>query len=158
MQSQVMYARESKSRALEASRITTAYADTRMEVGISLAWISLPDFPEPERDMILSGQQLIRLTKVAHFIPVKNHLYKCEVGQDIYDQDRMSAWSSEDHRIRQRNTVYLKVLESVAPHFGYQARFQYSLSSADRWIDRESQSDSAGHVESMCTRLWIQQG
>ena len=40
------------------------------------------------------------LTKVAHFIPVKNYLYKCEVGQDIYDQDHMSAWSSENHRIR----------------------------------------------------------
>ena len=41
-----------------------------------------------------------RLTKVDHFYPSENHLYKCEVGQDIYDQDRMSAWSSEDHHIR----------------------------------------------------------
>ena len=32
--------------------------------------------------------------------PSENHLYKCEVGQDIYDQNSMSAWSSEDHRIR----------------------------------------------------------
>ena len=32
--------------------------------------------------------------------PSENHLYKCKVGQDIYDQDRMSAWSSKDHRIR----------------------------------------------------------
>ena len=46
---------ESEGRASEASRITTAYAGTQMEVGISLAWISLPDFPEPERDMTLSG-------------------------------------------------------------------------------------------------------
>ena len=31
--------------------------------------------------------------------PRENHLYKCEVGQDIYlRKDRMSAWSSEDHR------------------------------------------------------------
>ena len=41
-----------------------------------------------------------RLTKVAHFISVKSNLYQCKVGQDIYDQDRMSAWSSEDNRIR----------------------------------------------------------
>ena len=40
-----------------------------------------------------------RLTKLAHFIPVKT-TYKREVGQDIYDQDHMSAWSSEDHRMR----------------------------------------------------------
>ena len=32
--------------------------------------------------------------------PSENHLYECEGGQDIYDQDRMSAWSSEDHHIR----------------------------------------------------------
>ena len=49
------YMSESQGRTPEASRITTAYADTQMEVGISLAWISLLDFPEPERDMILSG-------------------------------------------------------------------------------------------------------
>ena len=30
--------------------------------------------------------------------PSENHLYKCKVGQDIFDKDRMSAWSSEDHR------------------------------------------------------------
>ena len=40
-----------------------------------------------------------RLTKVAHFIPVKP-LIQARSRQDIYDQDRMSAWSSEDHRIR----------------------------------------------------------
>ena len=41
-----------------------------------------------------------RLTKSGSLYPSENHLYKCKVGQDIYDQDRMSAWSSEDHRIR----------------------------------------------------------
>ena len=46
--------------------------------------------------------------------PSENHLYKCEVGQDIFDQDRMCAWSSENNCIKQRNPVYLKVLESVA--------------------------------------------
>ena len=47
----------------------------------------------------------------------------------------MSAWSSEDHCITQRNPVYFKVLESVARNFGYQARVQYSFSSADRWTE-----------------------
>ena len=32
--------------------------------------------------------------------PREEHLYKCEVGQDIYDQDCMFGWSSEDHHIR----------------------------------------------------------
>ena len=35
----------------------------------------------------------------ASLYPSEYHLYECKVGQDIYDQDRMSAWSSEDHRI-----------------------------------------------------------
>ena len=31
--------------------------------------------------------------------PSENYLYNYEVGQDIFDQDRMCAWSSEDqHR------------------------------------------------------------
>src|SRR3954470_23168806 len=54
--------------------------------------------------------------------PSENHLYKCEVGQDIYDQDHMSTRSSEDHRIRWRNTIYFKVLALAAPDFGDQAR------------------------------------
>ena len=95
-----------------------------------------------------------RLTKVAHFIPVKP-LIQARSRQDIYDQDRMSAWSSEDHRIGSRNTVYFKVLASVTPDLGYEIGVQYSIPPADRWTDRESQSDSGGHVESLCTRLWI---
>ena len=58
-----------------------------------------------------------RLTKVAHFIPVKT-TYTSAAGQDIYVHDSMSAWSSEDHCIRSRNTVYLKVLAPVAPDPG----------------------------------------
>ena len=40
-----------------------------------------------------------RLTKVAHFIPVKTTYISAKLAK-IYDQDRMFAWSSEDHRIR----------------------------------------------------------
>ena len=46
------------------------------------------------------------------------------------------------------NTVYFKVLAPAAPDVGNQARVQYNISSAERWTDRESQSDSGGHVES----------
>ena len=67
----------------------------------------------------------------------------------------MSAWSSEDHRIRKRNPVYFKVLASATPDFGYPIGVQYRFSPADRWADRESQSDSGGHVESLCAILWI---
>ena len=63
--------------------------------------------------------------------PGKNHLYECEVDQDIYVQDRMSAWSSEDYRIGQRNIVYFKVLASVTPDLGYKIGVQYNLPPTD---------------------------
>src|SRR3954465_2363972 len=85
----------------------------------------------------------------------ENHLCKCQVGQDLYVQDRMSAWSSEDHRIRSRNTVYFKILALVTPYFGNEIGVQYSVSPADRWTNRESQSNFGGHAESLCARLWI---
>ena len=53
------------------------------------------------------------LTKVAHIHSSEDYLHQCQIAQDLHDQDRMSAWSSEDHCIRQRNPVYLKVLEAV---------------------------------------------
>ena len=43
----------------------------------------------------------------------------------------MSARSSEDHRIRSRNTVYFKVLASITPDFGNEIGVQYNISPAD---------------------------
>ena len=40
------------------------------------------------------------LDQSSSLYPSENHLYERKVGQDIYDQDRMSARSSEDHCIR----------------------------------------------------------
>ena len=45
--------------------------------------------------------------------------------------------------------VYFKVLAPAAPDFGNQARVQHNFSPADRWTNRESQSDSGGHVEGL---------
>ena len=90
---------ESKGRASETSRTATTIADTRMEVGqawdgfyyrITLDLIGIRFYLGSSGSLDQSGS----------LYPSENHLYKCEVVQDIYDQDHMSAWSYEDHRIR----------------------------------------------------------
>ena len=79
--------------------IATTIADTRMEVG--QAWHGFHH--RITQDLIgirfyLGSSGLF--DQSGSLYPSENYLYKCKVGQDIYDQDRMSAWSSEDHRIR----------------------------------------------------------
>ena len=89
---------ESEGRTSEASKITIAYADTRMEVG--QAWYGF--YHRINQDMIGIWFHLgssWSLDQSGSLYPRENHLYEREVGQDIYDQDRMSAWSPEDHRI-----------------------------------------------------------
>jgi hypothetical protein len=51
-----------------------------------------------------------RLTKVAHFIPVKTTYSGAKV---IHVEDCLSAWSTEEDRIRSRNPVYLMLLEKT---------------------------------------------
>ena len=64
-----------------------------------MAWISLPDFPRTRTGYDSIWVIVYSLDQSGSLYPRENHLYKCEVGQDIYlRKDRMSAWSSEDHR------------------------------------------------------------
>jgi hypothetical protein len=53
-----------------------------------------------------------RLTKVAHFIPVRQ-LTRELVSRIIHVEDYLSAWSTEEDRIRPRNPIYLALLEKI---------------------------------------------
>ena len=95
------------------------------------------------------------LTKVAHFIPVKTTYTSAKLAK-IYMTKIVCLHGVPRTIVSDRGTQFTsKFLESVACDFGYQARVQYSLSSTDRWTDRESQSDFGGYVESLCARLCI---
>jgi hypothetical protein len=51
-----------------------------------------------------------RLTKVAHFIPVKTTY----TGVKLADKDSVFAWGTEEDSVRSRHTVYFTVLAEVA--------------------------------------------
>ena len=90
---------ESGGRTSEAGWIASAYADTQMEVGQAWHGFHHRFAQDPIRIWFYLGSSG-SLDQSSSLYPSEDHLYKCEVGQDIYDQDRMSARSSEDHCIR----------------------------------------------------------
>jgi hypothetical protein len=51
-----------------------------------------------------------RLTKVAHF---EDNLLRSPVSRVIHAKDCLSAWSTEEDRIRSRNPFYLALLEKT---------------------------------------------
>ena len=76
-----------------------------------------------------------RLTKVAHFIPVKT-TYNTQKLARIYLSHivcpySLSAWSPEDYNIRQRHSICLEILGSFTTGSGNSIGLQHSLSSPD---------------------------
>jgi hypothetical protein len=53
-----------------------------------------------------------RLTKSAHFIPVKTNYNS--VGRVVHVLDRLSSWRAKEDSVRQRNAVHLSFLAVVA--------------------------------------------
>ena len=81
----MMYDKESKSRASEASMINTAYADTRKWDKLGMDFIT--EFPRTRLGYDSIWVVVDSLDQSGSLYPSENHLYKCEVGQDIFDQD-----------------------------------------------------------------------
>jgi hypothetical protein len=54
-----------------------------------------------------------RLTKSAHFIPVKTS-YSSAVLAELYVSNRLSSWCTKEDSVRQRNAVHLSLLAAVA--------------------------------------------
>jgi hypothetical protein len=92
-----------------------------------------------------------RLTKVAHFILVKTTYTGAKLAELYMSRIVCVAWCTKEDSVRQRYPVHLSFLGEAARVYGYQVELQLSLSSTDRWTDREDQSDLRGHAESMCT-------
>ena len=54
-----------------------------------------------------------RLTKVAHFILVKESYRGAQLAEFVYVMDCVFAWRAQDHSVRQRYTVHVIVLETT---------------------------------------------
>ena len=96
-----------------------------------------------------------RLMKVAHFIPVKTTYTSAKLAK-IYMTRIVCLHGVPRSIVSDRGTQFIsKFWKQLHETLGTRLEFSTAFSSTDKWTDRESQSDSGGHVESLCARLWI---
>jgi hypothetical protein len=81
-----------------------------------------------------------RLTKVAHFIPVKMTYTRVKLAE-LYNSRIVYLHGVPKDSVRSRHSVYFTVLAEVTLVNRYKAKFQFSIPSSDRWADRENKSD-----------------
>ena len=94
-----------------------------------------------------------RLTKVAHFIPVKTTYTSAKLAK-IYMTRIIFLHGVPRSIVSDRGTQFTsKFWKQLHETLGTRLGF-----STDRWTDRESQSDFGGYAESLCARLWIKLG
>ena len=98
-----------------------------------------------------------RLTKSAHFIPVKTN-YNSAVLAELYISRIVCLHGVPKKIVSDRGTQFTS-------HFWQQlhealgtSKFQLGISSADRWSNRKNQSDSGRHVESLCVARSVRMG
>ncbi|KAA3460512.1 DNA/RNA polymerases superfamily protein [Gossypium australe] len=84
-----------------------------------------------------------RLTKSAHFIPVR---------VDYSLQRLAKLYVAEIVRLHgvPGSQIHVEVLESVASGFGYKTGFQHGISSTVRWIVGRGNPDFRGYAKGLC--------
>ena len=93
-----------------------------------------------------------RLTKVAHFIPVKTTYTSAKLAK-IYMTRIVCLHGVLRSIVSDRGTQFTsKFWKQLHETLGSR---QYNFSSTDRWTDRESQLGFGGYAESLCARLRI---
>ena len=94
-----------------------------------------------------------RLTKSAHFLPVRTD-YSLDKLAELYIKEIVRfKWDSYIHYLRPRFEVYFDILGKIARGLGHSIEFQYSVPPADRWTVRESDSDYGRYTKELCDRL-----
>jgi hypothetical protein len=83
-----------------------------------------------------------RLTKVAHFIPVKTTYYRSPLVE-LYMSRIVHLHGVPKKIVSDRGTQFtLKFWEMLRETLVYPIDLQFCLSPSDRWADRESKLDS----------------
>ena len=93
-----------------------------------------------------------RLTKAAHFIPVRTN-YGGEKLAKLYVENIVKLHGVPSRIISDRGTQFTsRFWKSLHKTMG--TKFQFRLSPAKGWPDRKGELDYRGYVESMCPYLW----
>jgi hypothetical protein len=71
-----------------------------------------------------------RLTKVAHFIPVKT-TYSGAKLTELYVSNSMPTWGTEEDCVIQGLAIHIQILGETSRINGYKAKFQLGIPSAD---------------------------
>ena len=86
-----------------------------------------------------------RLTKTAHFLPVKTTHTTKQYAQ-LYLDRIVSAWNSKDNHFRPGCSVHCPILGAFSRGPRHSAPRQFGLSSTDRRPDIKDKSDIGGHA------------
>jgi hypothetical protein len=93
-----------------------------------------------------------RLTKTTHFLPVHT-TYKTEKYAEIYIDQIVRLHGIPKTIVSDRGALFVaRFWEQLQKSLG--TIVMLSVPSSDRWLDRESESNSRGHVASLCATLW----
>ena len=83
-----------------------------------------------------------RLSKVAHFLPVKT-TYQSSKLAELYIARIVSLHGVPKNIVSEsRNSVYLEILEESPRRFRNPPRFQYRVSPSDRWTNGASKPNT----------------
>ena len=92
-----------------------------------------------------------RLTKSAHFLPVKID-YSLDKLAELYIKEIVVTWDSYIHYFRPRSEVYFEIFRKIARSLGHSTEFQYNVPPADEWTVKESDPDSGRYAKELCDR------
>ena len=94
-----------------------------------------------------------RLTKAAHFLPIRINQSLESLGRFIHQRNCSTTWSTSLYHIKSRSSVYFSILGPVATGLGYKTEAEYRFSSTDRRTIKEDYPDTRRYVASMYAGL-----
>ena len=95
-----------------------------------------------------------RLTKAAHFIPVRTN-YDGEKLAKLYMENIVKLHGMLSRIVSDRETQFTsRFWKSLHKAMGTKLNFSSAYSPTNGWPNRKGKSDYGGYVESMCPHLW----
>src|SRR6185503_3940388 len=91
--------------------------------------------------------------QVGSFSAGKDNTYGKTICTIVYGPYCESPWNFKDNHFGPGYSIHSPVLGTFSCRSWYTTDPQFSLSSSDRWPDRENQSDSGGYAQGVCTHL-----